>query len=114
MACSLSSRLELAVVLALTPTSSLPIGEWLSRYRPGSRVLVIAMIPEADPHTYVPSRHQGIADYVVLTGKRSGLTNGDGLTVEGGGWRVKGSVLLEYQHKPSPTLSSSQMISRPQ
>ena len=41
--------------------------EWLAHYRPDTRSLVIVTIPESDCHTFVPSHHAGIADFIVLT-----------------------------------------------
>jgi uncharacterized iron-regulated protein len=41
--------------------------DFLRVYAPAERPLVITMLPEADCHTFVPGRHTGAGDFVILT-----------------------------------------------
>lgn len=43
------------------------VADFLRTYAPSERPLVIAMYPEADCHRFVPERHLGSGDFVVLT-----------------------------------------------
>ena len=39
----------------------------LQHYRPGARQLVITMYDEFDCHAFVPRKHAGAGDFVVIT-----------------------------------------------
>lgn len=43
------------------------IASMLERYRPATRQLIVVAYPERDCHRFVPARHAGRGDFVVLT-----------------------------------------------
>ena len=45
----------------------LGVVEMLQHYRPGARQLVITMYDEFDCHAFVPRKHAGAGDFVVIT-----------------------------------------------
>ena len=45
----------------------LGVVEMLQHYRPSTRQLVVTMYDEFDCHTFVPRKHEGAGDFVILT-----------------------------------------------
>ncbi len=47
------------------------IADHLARYRPGVRLLTVAIRPAEDADTFIPARHTGLGDFVILTEART-------------------------------------------
>ena len=62
-----AERLVVHVCGAFHCEKRLGIAEMVSKYKPEAKQLVVVLYPDRDCHDFVPGRHGGLGDYVVLT-----------------------------------------------
>ena len=61
------SRLVIHMCGSFHCERNLGVAEMLQVYRPATKTCTVVIYPEEDCHTFEPSRHAGMGDYVVLT-----------------------------------------------